>query len=92
MLSGLTSLSIAQREPLVPSVSRGYLVVLVLLSQTRGPLDFHRARIVFRSPLDAGTFFCVEPFRRTRHPDGAAATATLDVPAWRSRLLGTDAS
>ena len=62
-------------------------MVLVLFSQTRGPSDFHRARIVFRSPLDAGTFFCVEPFGRARHSDCTAATATLDLPAWRSRLL-----
>ena len=72
MLKRLASLSSARREPLIPSVSRSYPVGRVLFSQTRGPLDFHRATIVFRSLLDAGTRSSMEPFSRARHPDGAA--------------------
>jgi hypothetical protein len=62
----------------------------VLLSQTSGPLDFHRATIVFRSLLDAGTRSSTEPFPRARHPDGVIATATLDLLVWLGRLLATD--
>jgi hypothetical protein len=100
MLKRLASLSSARREPLISSVlpfdhsrvSRGYPVGRVLLSQTRGPLDFHRATIVFRSLLDAGTRSSMEPFSRARHPAGSAATVTLDLLDWRGRLLEMDAS
>ena len=102
MLKRLASLSSARQArratsdseclaiPTLSRVMRGYPVGRVLLSQTGGPLDFHRATIVFRSLLDAGTLSFMEAFARARHPDGVVATATLDLLVWLGRLLATD--